>query len=152
MCGDLEEEQRFEEQLYTRFRLHARELLRDRGASGAPPSAKDLNAYMDRLFADALARCARDGDQSEDGDAYRLLTAQALVFARLAGILAAHVSLQEDPLRKVMEALMHGYSEAEHIEVDHHGHDHGHDHDHNDHAHGHDGHHDHVHAHGHEHH
>ena len=147
MCGDLEEEQRLDEQLYARFRLHARELLRGRDASDARASAKDLNAYMDRLFADALARCARDGEQSEDGDAYRLLAAQPLVFARLAGFLAAHVSLQEDPLRKVMEALMHGYSEAEHIELDHHGHDHDHDHEH-----GHDHHHDgHAHHHGHGH-
>ena len=153
MCGDLEEEQRFEEQLYGRFRLHARELLRGRGASDASPSAKDLNAYMDRLFTDALARCARDGEQSEDGDAYRLLAAQPLVFARLAGFLAAHVSLQEDPLRKVMEALMHGYSEAEQIEPDHHGHDHDHDHDHDqDHDHEHARHHGHAHHLGHEHH
>ncbi|HEX2725988.1 MAG TPA: hypothetical protein VHN20_09235 [Beijerinckiaceae bacterium] len=148
MCGDLEEEQRGEEQLYGRFRLHARELLRGRGTADAPPTAKDLNAYMDRLFADALARCARDGEQAADGDAYRLLAAQPLVFARLAGFLAAHVSLQEDPLRKVMEALMHGYAEAEHIEPDHHGHDHDHDHDdHHDHHH-----HGHAHHHGHEHH
>ena len=138
MCGDLEEEQRFEEHLYGRFRLHARELLRGRSTAEARPSAKDLNTYMDRLFADALSRCTRDGEQAEDGDAYRLLAAQPLVFARLAGFLAAHVSLQEDPLRKVMEALMHGYAEAEHIEPDHHGHDHDHDHDpHHDHGHHH---------------
>ncbi|HEY7382984.1 MAG TPA: hypothetical protein VH743_04875 [Beijerinckiaceae bacterium] len=152
MCGDLEEEQRFEEQLYGRFRLHARELLRGRNTADARPSVKDLNAYMDRLFTDALARCARDSEQCEDGDAYRLLAAQPLVFARLAGFLAAHVSLQEDPLRKVMEALMHGYAEAEQIEPDHHGHDHDHDdsHDH-DHDHGHD--HDyHERGHHHEHH
>jgi hypothetical protein len=126
MCGDLDEdESRLEDQLYARFRLHARELLRGPGAEGSPPPPKDLNAYMDRLFADALSRCARDGDEAETG-AYELLRAQPLVFARLAGFLAAHVSLQEDPLRKVMEALLHGYAEAEHIEPDHHGHDHGH--------------------------
>ena len=124
MCGDLEEEDtRHEDQLYGRFRLHARELLRGQGTNGSAPDPKDLNAYMDRLFADALGRCTRDGDQTEGG-AYELLRAQPLVFARLAGFLAAHVSLQEDPLRKVMEAMMHGYAEAEHIEPDHHGHDH----------------------------
>ena len=140
MCGDLEEDESGPgDQLYARFRLHARELLRGRGAQGGhgSPSPKDLNAYMDRLFADALGRCARDGDQA-DGSAYELLRAQPLVFARLAGFLAAHVALQEDPLRKVMEALMHGYAEAEHIEPDHHGHDHGHGHHHH---HGHDHHH-----------
>ena len=137
MCGDLEEEgNHHEDQLYARFRLHARELLRGHGGQGSASPAKDLNAYMDRLFADALSRCARDGEQAEGG-AYELLRAQPLVFARLAGFLAAHVSLQEDPLRKVMEALMHGYAEAEHIERDHHGHDHDHEHGHH-HHHGHD--------------
>jgi hypothetical protein len=133
MCGDLEEDgNRFDEQLYARFRVHAQELLRGHGRDGAPPP-KDLNTYMDRLFADALSRCARDGD-GEDGG-YDLLRVQPLVFARLAGFLAAHMSLQEDPLRKVMEALMHGYTEAEHIT---HGHDHDHGHHHH---HGHDHHH-----------
>jgi hypothetical protein len=131
MCGDLEEESRFEDQLYARFRLHARELLRGHDPQGASPP-KDLNAYMDRLFADALNRCARDSEGAEAG-AYELLRAQPLVLARLAGFLAAHVSLQEDPLRKVMEAMMHGYAEAEHIEPDHHGHDHDHGHGHHHH-------------------
>ena len=142
MCGDLEEdENRFEDQLYARFRLHARELLRGNDPRGSAAPPKDLNAYMDRLFADALGRCARDGEQAETG-AYELLRAQPLVFARLAGFLAAHVSLQEDRLRKVMEALMHGYAEAEHIEPDHHGHDHDHEHGHGHrHHHGHDHHH-----------
>jgi hypothetical protein len=147
MCGDLEEDQRFGDQLYARFRLHARELLPRGAEAPAPTSAeaapRDANAYMDKLFADALARCARDSDGAEDP--YELLRLQPLVFARLAGFLAAHVALQEDPLRKVMEALMHGYAEAEHIERDHHGHDH-------DHEHGH-GHHQHPgHGHGHDHH
>ena len=136
MCGDLEEDDvRFEDQLCARFRLHARELLRGHNPSGSAPSAKDLNAYMDRLFGDALSRCARDGDQTEEGG-YELLRSQPLVFARLAGFLAAHMSIKEDPLRKVMEALMHGYAEAEHMEPDHHGHDHDHGH-----HHGHDHHH-----------
>lgn len=139
MCGDLEDEDnRFEDRLYARFQLHARELLRGRGEQASPSPPKDLNAYMDRLFADALSRCARDGDQENGG--YALLRTQPVVFARLAGFLAAHVSLQEDPLRKVMEALMHGYAEAEHIERDHHGHDHDHEHGHH-HHHGHDHHH-----------
>ena len=140
MCGDLEEdESRLDDQLYARFRLHARELLRGYEAQGSASTSKDLNAYMDRLFGDPLSRCTRDAEQAETG-AYDLLRAQPLVFARLAGFLAAHVSLHEDPLRKVMEALMHGYAEAEHIERDHHGHDHDHAHGHR-HHHGHDHHH-----------
>jgi hypothetical protein len=72
MCGDLEEEDsRFEDQLYARFRLHARELLRRHSAQGSSAPAQDLNAYMDRLFGDALSRCVRDGEQAEGG-AYEL--------------------------------------------------------------------------------
>ena len=72
MCGDLEEEDRFEGDLYQRF----------------------------------------------------------LVLARLAGFLAGHVALNEDPLRKLM-AVMLSCAEAESPPVhDHHGHDHDHDHDH----------------------
>ena len=135
MCGELEEDERLTDQLYARFRLHAGELLRGHDKGDAAPG--DLNAYMDKLFADALGRCARDSEGVDDP--YELLRLQPLVFARLAGFLAAHVALQEDPLRKVMEALMHGYAEAEHIGRDHHGHDH--DHEHGHHHHGHDHHH-----------
>ena len=136
MCGDLDEENGFEAALYSRFRVHAQALL----AKGRKSDAKTVHAALDRLFADAMARAIRDQESLEEGERYELLAMQPLVFARLAGFLAAHASLQEDPLRKVIEALMLGYSEAERIEPDH-GHDHDHDHDH-DHHHGH-GHHPH---------
>jgi hypothetical protein len=139
MCGDVDEDQpgELEGQLYLRFLSHARTLLAKHGRS--PQSGDDLSAYMDKLFADALSRSARDGEQTEEAKRYQRLAAQPLVFARLAGFLAAHVALQEDPLRKVMEALMLGYAEAEQIEPDHgHDHDHGHEHGH---SHGHDHHH-----------
>jgi hypothetical protein len=139
MCGDLEEDgDRLENDLYARFRLHARTLLAGRAAGEAAAPDKDLHAYMDRLFADALTRSARDCEAADEAKRYDVLAMQPLVFARLAGFLAGHVSLREDPLRKVMEALMHGYAEAEHIAVDHHGHDHDHHHHHgHDHHHGH---------------
>jgi hypothetical protein len=134
MCGDLEEEDRLETALYARFRSHARALLKGRTAGPGSAPSEATPTYMDGLFADALARCMRDGDGAEEGRRYEILAAQPVVLARLAGFLAAHASLTDDPLRKVMEALMHGYAEAERIEpAD------GHDHDHE-----HDGHHHHV--------
>src|SRR5687767_12064733 len=146
MCGDLEEDgpSDVEARLHKRFIDHARNMLAQYAKAPKPENDKDLHAYMDKLFSDALSRAARDSDGADDS--YARLASQPLVFARLAGFLAAHMSLQEDPLRKVIEALMHGYSEAEHIEPDHHGHDHHHDHEH-----GHDHHHGHAHHHGHEH-
>jgi hypothetical protein len=148
MCGEVEEDgpSEVDERLYARFLGHARTLLAQ--YAGAPqPSAGDLHAYMDKLFSDALSRAARDADSADEGQHYERLAAQPLVFARLAGFLAAHLSLQEDPLRKVIEAMMLGYQEAEGMAAADHDHDHHHDHDHD-----HDHHHGHSHGHGHDHH
>ena len=116
MCGDDEDAGEMEELAYARFLTHARALLE--------PASVDANAapdYAEKLFIDALSRCVKDG---ADGG-YQRLALQPLVFARLAGLLAGHLGLDRDPLRKVIETLMQGYDEAQHAE-----HDHGHDHDH----------------------
>ena len=142
MCGDLEEEGSggLEEALYGRFLSHAL-TLQGQAKKRAGAARQDVNGSLDRLFSDALTRAMGDLNAISDGEKYRHLAAQPLVFARLAGFLAAHASLQEDPLRKVIEALMHGYAEAEQTEPYH-----GHDHDDHDHGHGH------HHHHGHDHH
>jgi len=124
MCGDLDEDDsEIEERLYARFRAHAMALLKEQGSAPAQPG--DLNQYLDKLFSDGLSRSLRDGEQAEAAQRYDRLRMQPLVFARLAGFLAAHASLSEDPLRKVIEALMMGYGEAEAMDR---GHDHGHHH------------------------
>jgi hypothetical protein len=137
MCGDLEEEggSGAEEALFGRFLSHAL-TLQGQAKSRAAGGAAGVTGSLDRLFADALSRAMADLNGASDEERYRLLAAQPLVFARLAGFFAAHASLHDDPLRKVIEALMHGYAEAEQIEP-YHGHDHDHDH------HGHDHHHHH---------
>jgi len=143
MCGDVEEDgpSELEERLHQSFLSHARALLAQYAKAPKPQDANDLHAYMDKLFTDALSRAARDADGAEDGQRYARLASQPLVFARLAGFLAAHMSLQEDPLRKVIEAMMLGYQEAEGMAAADHDHDHHHhDHDHH-HGHGHDHHH-----------
>jgi hypothetical protein len=114
MCGDLDEDHELEQKLYARFQHHAQALLAQYGASeGAGEAPADLNQYLDELFADALRRSADDAAAAEPAKRYERLSMQPLVFARLAGFLAAHLSLSEDPLRKVIEALMMGYAEAE---------------------------------------
>ena len=99
-----------EARLYARFLAHARALL---PAQGQAPAGKDTAAYMENLFCDSLRRGLRDSAAAGDGHRYECLAAQPVVFARLAGFLAGHLALGEDPLRKVMEALMDGYGEAE---------------------------------------
>ena len=129
MCGDLDEENRVESDLLQRFLVHARAVLERPRATG-----DDLNAYLDKLFANALARCADDADRAPDG--YQVLAMQSLVMARLAGFLAGHVALNEDPLRKLMEATLLGYAEAEQVPQRDHPHDGNDAHD-NDHRHTH---------------
>jgi hypothetical protein len=137
MCGDLDEEEaddQIEEKLYARFLANARELLKDSGQS-SPETPADLASYMEKLFVDALSRSVRDGEGA-GANRYERLAVQPVVFARLAGLIAGHLALGEDPLRKVIEALMLGYAEAQTLDRAHaaHGHHHGdvlvHDHHH----------------------
>ena len=141
MCGELEDDgpAALEDHLYTAFLAHTRALLAEqaRHAGKDPESAA---AYADKLFAAALMRARSDCEARDPEHRYQTLAVQPLVFARLAGFLASHLSLGEDPLRKVMEAMMHGYAEAEYLEPEH-GHDHDEDEDHHHH-------HDHGHSHG----
>jgi hypothetical protein len=126
MCGDMDDdESEIEERLYARFRAHAQTLL----AEAAPQEPADLNQYLDKLFSDALSRSARDGEQADAAQRYERLAMQPLVFARLAGFLAGHLALSEDPLRKVIEAMMMGYGEAEALD-----HAQANDHDHHHHG------------------
>lgn len=126
MCGELEDEagpNELESSLYNAFLVHARALLAQ--SERAQKRQRDpLIEKIDKLFSDALSRAVRDGENSDADERYQVMAMQPLVFARLAGFMAAHCSLHEDPLRKVMEALMHGYAEADRITPDH-----GHDHD-----------------------
>jgi hypothetical protein len=136
MCGDVDEDAgELAQLLYAGFLAHARTLLQPQ-AHAAGTSPDDPLAYMDKLFSDALSRCTRDAEEAAADKRQLRLTSQALVLARLAGLLAGHQGLEQDPLRKVIEALMQGYAEAEAAQADHdhgHGHDHDHDHDHGHH-------------------
>jgi hypothetical protein len=130
MCGDLEPEDRLESDLFQRFEVHGHAALR------TPTSSDEMNAYLDGLFKRVL--CLDEADQATAGTAYRQMAMQSLVLARLAGFVAGHVALNEDPMRKLLEAAMLGYQEADAKHTDHdHGHDHGHDHDHGHHGHDH---------------
>ena len=145
MCGDLEEENQLEGDLYQRFLAHSQAML-GKPLSGANQGS-DMNRYLDGLFNSLLQRCVNDAEQVASPNGYQQLAMQSLVLARLAGFLAGHVALNEDPMRKVLEAVMLGYGEAEKPpERDHHGHDHDHDRDHD-----HDHHHDHLHGKAHHH-
>jgi hypothetical protein len=131
MCGDDEDADELEEMLYARFLTHARALLQP-NAHPTAASPDDPLAYMDKLFSDALSRCVRDSEEAGVEQRYLRLATQPLVFARLAGLLAGHLALDQDPLRKVIEALMEGYADAARAEHEH-DHEHGHEHEHGHH-------------------
>jgi hypothetical protein len=104
-----------------------------------PPAGGDMNRYLDGLFNAVLQRCVADAEAVAAPSAYKEVAMQSLVLARLAGFLAGHVALNEDPMHKLLEAVMLGYQEAQTQPArDHHGqapdghphHGEGHDHSH----------------------
>jgi hypothetical protein len=117
MCGELEERDEAEAALYARYLAHVKALLAAEAERGSESTEDPLNDYMDRLFADLLRVSVRDAAASDPSMRYRTLGAQALAFARLAGFLAAHLALRDEPLRQTIEALMHGYGELDAAEA-----------------------------------
>ncbi len=114
MCGEIEEEGTVEADLLQRFLLRSGATV-SRASAAGEGFKPGLNAYLDQLFADVLKRCVDDVGNAEPAEAYRRLAMQSAVMARLAGYLAGHAALNEDPLRRVMEATMLGYGEADPI-------------------------------------
>jgi len=123
MCGDLEEQDSEAERLYGQFLFAAQTAIHDatehRGGNRArldghegPLPDKDVFGYMDGLFADVLGACLRDAKRVSEPERYRVLSSQAVVLAKLAGFLAGHLDLREDPLRTSISALMGGYDSA----------------------------------------
>jgi hypothetical protein len=124
MCGDLEEEAGPDEEVLSRFVAHAQSFLSSMKRERRNPDP--VHAHLDRLFRELLSAAIDPNRAPEEMSGYQRIAMEPLVFARLAGFIAAHVPLAEDPLRRVMEALMLGYSEGE-IAVPASDHDHGHD-------------------------
>ena len=134
MCGDDHEEQEFEEHAYQHALLAFRGYLGaavDRGAALTRAGTPDLPAYMDGLFQALLGLCVKESGDAATAYRLRLLGAQSVVLARLAGLIAARLPTGQDALRDAIEALMDGYAERDHPLSDH---DHQHDGDHARHA------------------
>ncbi len=129
MCGELEEEGRPDEDVYARFVAHVHSFL---ATLKKTKSSDEIHVHLDRLFRQQLLAVLDEKRAPDDMSGYDRMIMEPLVFARLAGFIAAHVPLSEDPLRRVIDALMVGYSEGEVAQA----HDHDHDHDHH-HGHGH---------------
>jgi len=123
MCGELEEESQADD-VYARFVTHAHSFLAAMKKDRRKPDP--VHTHLDRLFRELLSASMDPNRAPDEMSGYQRLAMEPLVFARLAGFIAAHVPLNEDPLRRVMEAMMLGYSEGEIALSDQ---DHDHDHD-----------------------
>ncbi|MEX0603547.1 MAG: hypothetical protein WD623_07610 [Marinobacter sp.] len=137
MCGEFEEEDYIDDQLFSR-------LLQMASKYGVTPSAADASTpsdlsteearsnYMSGLFQAGLTRAVGDANNLGMGERMDGVAGQAIAFARLAGFLAGQLPPGADVLRPVIDALMEGHREPAEW-----GQSHNHDHHHHHHAHEH---------------
>ena len=121
MCGDIEHEIPLEQRIIEYFRDLAEHYLKSGGSSGSDAS----HGYMDALFGALLRRCVDDLDEDGGGSADRQRD-QAIVLARLSGLLAGQLPAEMDNLHAAMDAMLVGYGEARGAHAAPHGHDHHH--------------------------
>ncbi len=116
MCGDFDDHDRFDDELFERFiELTGRfGVTRGQPGGNAPVRLADEDAraaYMKDLFRAGLTRSVNDAANLPQGEHMDALAGQAIVFARLAGFLAGQFPPQTDLFRTVSGALMDGHSE-----------------------------------------
>lgn len=138
MCGDFEEDDLADDHLFGRFLELAKKL-------GVHPSEQSLKGhlnlqnseerehYMTELFNAGLTRSVNDVQFiPKAGEKGATIAIQAVVFARLAGFLAAQVPSESNMMRALMEATLAGFADAQQqvSEWEEHGHHHHHEHGH----------------------
>src|SRR5438034_1895961 len=102
MCGDLDEADEAQAQAFGHFLMRVRPLVRHRKLRpAAPPAAGDVDlpGYMNGLFGELLTACVEDAEQAVTKEKLALVGAQAVVLARLAGLLAGSAASSGEPLR-----------------------------------------------------
>ncbi len=120
MCGEIESEA----PLDLRIVGHFRELAQRHLDQAADAGGRADHAYMDRLFGAVLRTCVEDLEDAGDEVSLDQLRAQAIVLARLSGLLAGQLPAELDGLPAAMDAMLVGYRETGQSP------DHGHSHDH----------------------
>jgi len=141
MCGDFEEDDLLDDHLFNRFLELAQHL-------GVQPSQESLKGhlnlnnaqereqYMSELFNAGLLRSVNDVQfVAKAGEKGETLAIQAIVFARLAGFLAAQLPPESNMMRALMEATLDGSGDAQ--QQLHDWEEHGHHHHHHSHDQGH---------------
>ncbi len=116
MCGEIDEQSRIDEDLFDQFlELAARHgVLPGTPGSDAPTQLVDQDvrvAYMDRIFKAGLTRALNDAANLPQGERMDVLAGQAIVFARLAGLLAGQFPAEADLFRTVVGTLVESHHE-----------------------------------------
>lgn len=116
MCGDFDEQETLDEELFQQFIERAGHLgVTPATASTRTPARLDSEEvraeYLNGLFRAGLARCLNDAAGLPQGDRMDALAGQAIVFARLAGFLAAQFPPEADRFRTVISAVVDAHGQ-----------------------------------------
>ncbi|MEP1217599.1 MAG: hypothetical protein ABJM11_02095 [Marinobacter sp.] len=135
MCGEFEEEDYIDDQLFGRLlQMASKYGVSPVQADEATPSdlstQEARSSYMSGLFQAGLTRAVNDANNLAMGERMDAVAGQAIAFARLAGFLAGQLPPGADVLRPVIDALMEGHREPAEWGVSAHDHHHQHDHAH----------------------
>jgi hypothetical protein len=133
MCGEFDTDESIAEELYARFVDSVRAFLAELGNEPSPDPGHPLYRYLDTLFHETIAAAAKPAATPTDISDFDRFCMETLVYARIAGFMAAHQPLEEDPMRRLMEAVMTGYAEGEDAlerSAHRHTHEHRHSHEH----------------------
>lgn len=116
MCGDFDDQERIDDELFEHFvelthHFGVQPKLNGSAAAMQLDSESDRADYMQELFKAGLTRCLSDAAHLPRGERMDAIAGQAIVFARLAGFLAAQFPPEADLFRTVTGAVLDGHSE-----------------------------------------
>ena len=116
MCGDFDDQERIDEELFERFVEMAKHYGVIPGQAGieAPTRLAEESVrvdYMSSLFKVGLTRSLNDAANLPRGEQMDVIAGQAIVFARLAGFLAGQFPPETDLFRTISSAMLEAHSE-----------------------------------------
>ena len=116
MCGDFNEQEQVDDELFERFIELTKcfGVLPEADPNGGPSQLDSEDArkeFMEDLFKAGLTRCINDAAGLPNGERMDAVAGQAIVFARLAGFLSAQFPPEVDLFRTVTGAVFDGHSE-----------------------------------------
>jgi hypothetical protein len=117
MCGDDDDLNQLDEELFNRFLELARHFgvqPKDQAVSKQMDLSSEASrsGYLEDLLRAGLTRAVNDASHIHHGDRMDMIAGQALVFARLSGLLAGQFPPESDLFHSTISALMQGHKEA----------------------------------------